>query len=171
MNIDIRREIELDYTEVFNVIKKAFENAEHSDGNEQNLVTKLRKSSSFIPELSLVADYNGKIVGHILFSKVKIGDSIQIALAPVSVLPEFQKQGIGSKLIREGHKIAKELGYKISVVLGHEKYYPKFGYEIASKLGIEVPFDVPIENFMVLNLSNEKCNIKGTVEYAKEFFE
>ncbi|MDE6357391.1 MAG: N-acetyltransferase, partial [Eubacteriales bacterium] len=97
--MNIRQETEKDYNEVFELIKKAFENAEHSDGNEQNLVTKLRKSTAFIPELSLVADYNGKIVGHILFSKIIIGNSNQIALAPVSVLPEFQKQGIGAKLI------------------------------------------------------------------------
>ncbi|MDE6182792.1 MAG: N-acetyltransferase, partial [Eubacteriales bacterium] len=61
--------------------------------------------------------------------------------------------------------------YKISVVLGHEKYYPKFGYEIASKLDIKSPFDVPNENFMALNLNNEKLDITGIVEYAKEFFE
>lgn len=73
------------------VIKEAFTNAEHSDGNEHELVTKLRKSDSFISQLSLVAEINGKIVGHILFTKAIVGNNIVLVLAPLSVLPEYQK--------------------------------------------------------------------------------
>ena len=106
--LDIRQETKKDYEEVYKVVKIAFETAEHSDGNEQDLVVALRNSSSFIPELSLVAIQDNKIVGYILFTKIKIGEYEELALAPLVVLPEYQKQGIGKKLIEKGHQIAKQ---------------------------------------------------------------
>ncbi len=167
--LEIRQENKKDYEEVYNVIKKAFETAEHSDGNEHDLVVALRNSDSFIPELSLVAVKEGKIVGHILFSKIKIGRVEEVGLAPIAVLLEFQRQGVGSKLIEEGHKIAKKLGYHYSIVLGNEKYYSKFGYLPAIQYGIIAPFDVPSNNFMALKLNEAKEEIKGIVIYVKEF--
>ena len=119
--LTIRQESKNDYEEVYNVIKTAFETAEHSDGNEQDLVVALRKSDNFIPELSLVAVMDNKIVGYILFTKIKVDKQEELALAPLVVLPEYQKQGIGRTLIQEGHKKAKELGYHYSVVLGSDK--------------------------------------------------
>ena len=127
--IKIRQENKEDYEEVYNVVKRAFESAEHSDGNEQDLVVNLRKSQNFISELSLVAIQDKRIVGYILFTKINIGEYKELALAPLAVLPEYQKQGIGKKLIKEGHKIAKKLGYHYSIVLGSEKYYSKSGYK------------------------------------------
>ena len=167
--IAIRKENVNDYTEVYNVIKTAFETAEHSDGNEQDLVVALRNSDSFIPELSLVAVKEDKIVGYILFTKIKIENHEEIALAPLAVLPEYQKQGIGSMLIEQGHKIAKQLGYHYSIVLGSENYYPKFGYIPAIQYGIQAPFDVADENFMAIKLNATDTEIEGVVQYAKEF--
>ena len=167
--LTIRQENKNDYEEVYNVIKTAFGTAEHSDGNEQDLVVALRKSDNFIPELSLVAVMDNKIVGYILFTKIKIGKQEELALAPLGVLPEYQKKGIGSVLIQEGHKKAKELGYHYSVVLGSDKYYPKFGYIPAKEYGIVAPFDVPDENFMAIKLNDAEIEIKGIVQYAKEF--
>lgn len=167
--LTIRQENKNDYEEVYNVIKTAFETAEHSDGNEQDLVVALRKSDNFIPELSLVAVIDNKIVGYILFTKIKIGKQEELALAPLGVLPEYQKQGIGRTLIQEGNKKAKELGYHYSVVLGSDKYYPKFGYVSAKEYGIVAPFDVPDENFMAIKLNDTDIEIKGIVQYAKEF--
>ena len=169
--LEIRQENIKDYEEVYHVIKTAFETAEHSDGNEHDLVVTLRKSNNFIPKLSLVAIEDNKIVGYILFTKIKIGQFEELALAPLGVLPEYQHQGVGSKLIEEGHKIAKNLGYHYSVVLGSEKYYPKFGYIPAIQYGIKAPFDVPSENFMAIKLNDNNVNVSGIVEYAKEFFE
>ena len=167
--LEIRQENKNDYEQVYNVVKTAFENAEHSDGNEQDLVNDLRKSDSFIPELSLVAVKDNKIVGHILFTKIKIGKYEELALAPLAVLPKYQRQGMGKKLIETGHKIAKKLGYNYSIVLGSEKYYPKFGYTSAIDYGIKAPFEVPNENFMAIKLKDTEVEIKGTVQYAKEF--
>ena len=151
------------------VVKTAFEMAEHSDRNEHDLVVALRNSDSFIPELSLVAVKEDKIVGYILFTKIKIENHEEIALAPLAVLPEYQKQGIGSMLIEQGHKIAKQLGYHYSIVLGSENYYPKFGYIPAIQYGIQAPFDVANENFMAIKLNDADTGIQGVVQYAKEF--
>ena len=167
--IEIRKEQKSDYEEVYNLVKTAFEKAKESDGNEQDLVVDLRNSDNFVPELSLVAKKDDKVVGYILFTKIQIGKYEELALALLAVLPEYQRQDIGSKLIKEGHKIAKEMGYHYVVVLGSDKYYPKFGYEKASKYGIKPPFDVPDENFMVIKLNDLRKEIKGTVKYAKEF--
>ena len=166
--IKIRQENEKDYKEVYDLIKLAFETAEQSDGNEQDLVVNLRKSKSFIPELSLVAIDKGKIVGHILFTKIKIGEYEELALAPIAVLPDYQRQGIGTKLIEEGHRIARELGFNYSVVLGNEKYYSKFNYIPASQYNIKAPFEVDDKNFMAIKLNDNKT-INGTVIYDKAF--
>lgn len=172
MGIVIREENNKDFNEVYEVIKSAFMNAEHTDNNEHNLVNKLRGSEAFVKGLSLVAEDNGKIVGHIILTKVKIGNNESLALAPLAVLPNYQKSGIGSKLIIESHKRAKELGYRSVIVLGHPDYYPRFGYQPASRWGIKAPFEVPDESFMAIELiENGLKDISGTVNYAKEFFE
>ena len=167
--LEIRQENKEDYEEIYNLVKTAFETAEHSDGNEQNLVVALRESNNFIPQLSLVAVQDNKIVGYILFTKIKIGKYEELALAPLAILPEYQKQGIGKQLIERGHQIAKKLGYHYSVVLGSQTYYPKSGYVPAIEYGIKAPFEVPNENFMAIKLNHTDKEIIGIVEYAKEF--
>ncbi|MDR3026435.1 N-acetyltransferase [Chryseobacterium sp.] len=173
--ITIRKEEEKDYQQVFELTEEAFREMEHSDHQEQFLVEKLRRSEAFIPELSLVAENeDGRIAGHILFTKLKIVNDTEsfesLALAPVSVKPEFQNQGLGGKLIAEGHRIAKELGYQSVILIGHEKYYPRFGYKKTSNFGISFPFDIPEENGMAVELVEDGLkNIKGVVKYPQEF--
>ena len=173
--IHIRQETPEDYLEVFNVVEAAFKTMPFSDQTEQFLVERLRKSESFIPELSLIAEKEGEIVGHILLTKIKIvseqNSFDSLTLAPVSVKPEYQNQGIGGQLIKTAHEKAKELGFKSVVLLGHKDYYPRFGYEKASKYGIELPFDVPEEHCMVVELvENGLKEVSGIVEYDKEFY-
>lgn len=175
MEITIRQENYEDYKETEAVVKHAFTNMEFSDQAEHELVARLRKSEAFIPELSLVAVDNG-IVGHILLSKITIKENDtavdSLALAPVSVLPEHQHKGIGSLLIREALKIAKKLGHQSVIVLGHHEYYPKFGFEKASRWDINAPFEVPEEAFMALELEeNALQHVSGVVEYSSAFFE
>lgn len=167
--MNIRKENAADYNSIYSVVKFAFDSAEQADGNEQDLVIALRKSENYIPELALVAEENGKIIGHIMFTKARVGDADILALAPLSVLPEYQRKGIGIALIKEGHKIAKDLGYRYSVVLGSEKYYPKAGYVPADTLGILPPFEVPRENFMAIKIEKNSPDINGTIIYAREF--
>lgn len=172
----IRREEIKDYKEVFKLIENAFENEVYTDHKEQFLVERLRNAEAFIPELSLVAEIDGEITGYILLTKIKIiNNDIQktsLALAPVAVLKKYQGKGIGGKLIEEAHRKAKELGFESVILLGHEKYYPKFGYEMTIKYGIKLPFDVPDENCMLIELTeNALKDITGIVEYPKEFYE
>lgn len=165
----IRKEESRDYESIYSVVKAAFASAEHADGNEHHLVNALRKGEAFIPELSLVAETDGKIVGHIMFTKAKVGDDVVLALAPLSVLPAYQRRGIGMSLIKEGHSIAAQLGYEYSVVLGSEKYYPRAGYVPAASFGIRPPFDVPEENFMACKIKEGAPDLCGVMKYAKEF--
>lgn len=167
--MQIRKEEPRDYKDVYSVVKSAFSGAEHADGNEQDLVNDLREGDSFIPELSLVAEIRGKVIGHVMFTAAKVNAEAVIVLAPLSVLPEYQKQGVGTALIKEGHRIAAKLGYPYSIVLGSEKYYPKAGYQPAQRFGIRAPFDVPSENFMVYKLKDGAPPLNGILKYAKEF--
>ena len=166
----IRQEATSDYEAVYQLIKEAFASAEHSDGTEQDLVEALRKNKdAFIPELSLVAEENGVIKGHILFTKMKVGSDSVLALAPLSVKPEYQRQGIGMELIRQGHCIAAKLGYSYVIVLGSEIYYPKAGYRPAQEFSIEIPKGIPAENYMAVQLHDDAKPICGKVTYAQEF--
>ncbi len=165
----IRQATAKDFEVIYDVVKTAFANAEHADGNEQDLVNALRTGNAYIPELSLVYELDGKIVGHIMFTKATVGEATVLALAPLSVMPEYQRQGIGLNLISAGHETAKRLGYEYSVVLGSEKYYPKAGYAPADTFGIFPPFDVPRENFMACKLCDTATALHDTIKYAKEF--
>jgi len=168
----VRQENEKDQESVYEVVKSAFATLEISNHDEQDLVTRLRKSASFVPELSLVAEEDGEIVGYILFTEMKAGNTILLALAPLAVRPDRQNQKIGSRLVEAGHKIARERGYKGCIVVGHADYYPKLGYQPASKYGITAPFEVPDDNFMAIEFLTGSLNdVSGTIEYAKEFFE
>lgn len=174
--ITIREEEIKDYEEVEKVIEESFKTAEFTDNDEHNLVRRLRKSAEFIKELSLIAEDNNKIVGHILLTKAFIKDNNReyetLALAPLAILPDYQKIGIGKSLINKSIERARELGYKSIVVLGHEHYYPKFGFKKASNYGIKAPFDVPDEAYMILELIPNSLNgVNGVVEYSKAFFE
>lgn len=173
--IHIRQEISSDYPAVFSIIEAAFKTLEVSDQTEHFLVERLRKSESFIPELSLVAEKEGEIVGHILLTKIKIKNDQEsfdsLTLAPVSVKPDFQNQGIGSGLIHAAHKIAKDMGFKSVVLLGHAHYYPRFGYEWTSKYGIELPFKAAEQNCMIVELVEDGLKgVSGVVEYDKDFY-
>ena len=174
--MNIRTEVATDYLKVFSIIAQAFLTEELSDHKEQFLVERLRFSGSFIPELSLVAEVDGEVVGHILLTKISICDGDikhqSLALAPVSVLPEFQGRGIGSALIKAAHTKAIALGYGSVVILGHKDYYPRFGYKTASQFGITLPFDVPDEYVMVVELIPDALDgVSGVVEYDPAFSE
>lgn len=169
--LTIRQETSDDFKEVFEVNQIAF-----GRDNEAKLVDGLRNNPTvFIPELSLVATNNNKIIGHILFTKIIIKDNNgnineSLGLAPMAVRPEFQKNGIGRQLIKQGFKVAEKLGFKSVIVLGHEHYYPKFGFEPAEKWDIKAPFNVPSNAFMAIELEQGGLdNISGTVFYPKEF--
>jgi predicted N-acetyltransferase YhbS len=174
MELQIRTERPADFAGVEALIETAFADVMYSDHREHQLVASLRKSPAFIPDLSLVAEQNGKIVGHILLTRAQIQHGQQaveiLALAPVSVLPDFQNQGIGSKLIEEAHRRASSSGFIAIALLGHAAYYPRFGYRPAASYGLRFPFEAPDENCMLLELEEGALDgITGTVKYAEAF--
>jgi len=144
--------------------------------NEAKLIRKLRKTGEFMSELSLVAEQDEMVVGHILFYPVYIqskADRYQIlSLGPMSVLPLYQRRGIGSELMMEGLTRAKSLNFKAVIVVGHAHYYPRFGFKPASRWGITSPFEVPDNVFMALELEPHELQGKsGMVIYPEVFQE
>lgn len=174
MLVSIREEEASDHDAVFHVVKKAFENEIYTDHQEQFLVERLRESAVFVPELALVAELDGEVVGYILLTKIRIvnehASTTSLALAPVAVLPAHQGKGIGGQLISSAHEKAKALGFGSVVLLGHENYYPRFGYRPAGNYGVKLPFDVPAKNCMAIELvEGALSDIYGMVEYPPEF--
>ncbi len=170
-NFSIRQENKNDNADIIKVIKQAFENAPHSDNKEHILTEKIKKTKNFIPELSIVAEYEKEIVGYILFSKIKIDNTIQLALAPLCVKKEFQNKGIGKTLIKEGEKIAQKFGFEFIIVLGSPEYYGRFNYIESYNFGINNPFDVEQKYFMAKRLNGSRIYKEGKVIYPKYFFD
>jgi putative acetyltransferase len=169
--VSISSEKHEDYQNIYNVNKLAFKGEV-----EAKLVNNLRKAKGFIPELSLVAIKDGEVVGHILFSIIHIQTDTKnipvLALAPMAVLPKYQKQGIGSMLVRDGLIKCKKSGFKAVILVGHPDYYPRFGFTLAKEKGLTLPFDVPNEAFMVYEIIPRALErIKGMVVYPPEFSE
>jgi len=173
--IIIRQETPKDHSWVIELTAKAFETMPFSEGDEDKLVENLRKASSFIPELSLVAELNGQVVGHILYTPMIIDNGQQqyqsLVLGPVSVLPEFQKMGIGGMLIIAGHQKAKELRFQSVILIGHPEYYPRFGYKPASGFGIKTQIPLPSDDvFMAVELTEGALTgVSGMVIFPPEF--
>jgi putative acetyltransferase len=140
--------------------------------NEANLVDRLRGIAS---TFSLVAVTSNRVVGHLFFSPVVVegkcsSNLLILGLAPVAVLPNYQRQGIGSLLIREGLKECGRSGFHAVVVLGYPDFYPRFGFVPASSKSLGCEYDVPDEAFMVLELeSGALQDCSGTVKYRSEF--
>lgn len=178
MMITIRQETVDDLPAVSCLIKDAFANVSESDHQEHWLVERLHRSDTFIPQLSLVAETEDKnIVGYILLTRIEIvsenGVIPSLSVAPLAVSPRFQRHGIGGKLLLEAHNTARLLGYETAVVLGHKDYYPRFGYRKTAEFGMALPFEVPNEYCMIIELvPNTICKVvQGEVHYPDVFFE
>jgi len=142
---------------------------------ESLLIDLIRRSDRFVPELSIIAEEAGAVVGHILFSYVTIeGDeSFEVlSLAPLAVHPDHQSRGIGTALGEKGLARAEKRGEPLVVVEGHPNYYPRFGFERASLYGIEKAAEVvPDEAFMVKRLSSYDPRYRGKLVYPPPFYE
>jgi putative acetyltransferase len=165
--IVIRAETIGDHSAVHSVIELAF-----GQPNEADLVDALRNVAS--PQISLVAVEGDRIVGHIFFSPVSVESERDIftalGLAPLAVLPECQKRGIGARLIQAGLMECQRIGHDIIFVIGHPEYYPRFGFMVAKEKGFRCEYTVPDEVFMVAELRPGALNGKrGLVKYLPEF--
>lgn len=164
MNLTIRKEANRDVKAIRQVVAAAFENHPHSNQTEHLLVERLREAGALT--ISLVAEVEGHVVGHIAFSPVTIaGRECQwYGLGPVSVLPEFQMEGIGTQLIKAGMSKLRELQAVGCVLLGEPEYYGRFGFAVRD--GLNLP-SVPPEYFLALPFT--KDGIQGTVAYHESF--
>jgi len=165
--LDIRRERDSDIEDIYEINIKAFETQAEAD-----LVNILRNSGVY--HISLVAERNKRVLGHIFFTPVELagGDSELklMGLAPMAVLPEFQNQGIGSKLVKEGLRHCSGENNDAVFVLGHPDFYTKFGFLPSVKYGIKSDYDVPDETFMAIELKSGILDGKqGTIKYNKAF--
>jgi putative acetyltransferase len=162
----IRAEKAGDRDAVYAVNVSAFETP-----SEAKLVDTLREQAQ--PVVSLVAEDNGEVIGHIMFSPVSLSGYPNLkvmGLAPMAVAPRQQRRGIGSALVRAALDQCRQLGFAAVVVLGHPEYYPRFGFSTASQFGIDCEYDVPDEVFMALELEPDALSGKtGRVKYHAAF--
>jgi len=165
----IRSETAGDYPAIHEVHASAF-----GQENEAVLVEELRGSPGYDAELSLVAERDGRVIGHILFSPIAIrtarDPTTALVLAPMAVLAEHQNAGVGSQLVRRGLDACRRLGHRLVVVVGHPEFYPRFGFRPTSRRGLRLPFDVPDEAFLLWEaVPDNPSEIAGMVEFPPAF--
>ncbi|MEL7564240.1 MAG: N-acetyltransferase [Dehalobacterium sp.] len=169
----IRRETSDEFSKIYDLVKIAFQTAKVLDGDEQDFVNQLRASDNYIPELALVAEKNGELIGHIMLTKTYIANDdskfVTLLLAPISVALEFRNQGVGSSLIKESFKLAKEMGYTSVVLVGDPAYYHRFGLKASVSFGIRNKNDIPDEYVMACELvSDALSGISGTIDFYEK---
>ena len=161
--IEIREEDSGDVSAIRTLNKHAF-----GQDQEGNIVDALRSNGGVL--LSLVATLNGHVVGHIMYSPLSVSEVDGAALGPMAVLPEHQRQGIGSTLVEAGNRRLKESGCPFIIVVGHANFYPRFGFKPASACGITCEWEMPDDVFMVLALDHAKmAGVSGLAKYRPEF--
>lgn len=171
--VEIRREQPDDEAAIREVTSLAFESSEFGHNGEAGLVDKLRTEGA--ASISLVAECDDRIVGHIHFSPALIEWSSRrcegLGLAPLSVLPEFQRKGIGSRLITDGLAAAAESSSEFVIALGHPEYYPRFGFAPASDSNVSCELEgVPDEAFMIRWFKQpSSCDGPGIAKYHPVF--
>jgi putative acetyltransferase len=162
--IEIREERPEDLTAIRKVNKRAFD-----QDQEGNIVDALRSNGAAL--LSLVATLDDRVVGHIMYSPITVGETITgAALGPMAVVPEHQRKGIGTKLVEAGNRNLQDAGWPFIIVIGHSDYYPRFGFTPASAFGITCEWEVPDNVFMILVLDESKiAGVSGLARYRHEF--
>jgi len=153
---------------IHDLVKVAFQTAQVSNGDEQNFVDKLRASSGYIPELALVAEQDGQIIGHVMLTKtwVRSADSKRevLLLAPLAVALQHRCRGVGSKLVLESFQLAKNLGYNAVLVVGNPVYYSRFGFTPSVSFGIVHDPPIPDPYVMACELVPQALvGVCGTV--------
>ena len=165
--VSIRPEVPSEYAAIRALVSEVFQQTYGSGDKEAELVELLRRGTAYGPTISLVADIGGVVVGHVVFSAVRLSDFPEIAvcaLAPLGVYRQYQKQGIGSQLIRTGLLECANQGYKAIFVQGSLDYYPRFGFKPISGTRLQTVFKS--DHDMVLELEAGLLGkVSGLVDY------
>jgi predicted N-acetyltransferase YhbS len=174
MDITLRNEKPEDYSAVENLTREAFWNMYQSGCVEHYILHNLRTSPDFIPELDFVAELDGKIVGNIVYATAKVVDDKNdydvIGFGPISVLPEYQNKGIGSKMINHTVELGRNAGYKAIIILGDPAYYGRFGFIAAKNFNIAFADGNYLDALLVLKLYPDALKvIKGKFSESKVY--
>lgn len=168
----IRTETPGDYEQVYRLHYMAFGNRV----DESELVERIRQSEAFVPDLSIVAELQESIIGHVLVSRAVVVEGSEqypvLVVAPVAVHPDHQKRGVGKRLLAEALQRCKAQGEVLVLLIGHPSYYPKFGFVPARPYGLELKqFQVSDEVFMVWEATEGSLGrVKGELRYPAAFF-
>jgi len=161
--LEIRPERPADLAAIRDVNRRAF-----GQDDEGAIVDALRSHGA--ASLSLVATIDGRVVGHIMYSPVELGPISGAGLGPMAVLPEHQREGIGSRLVETGNERLRHAGCPFVVVLGHAGFYPRFGFKPARPLGVTCEWDVPDDVFLILLFDPARMRgVSGLAKYGPEF--
>jgi putative acetyltransferase len=169
MKLEIRPEMHLDHGRVEAIHSRAF-----GGPNEARVVAALRRSPQHRVEYSLVAQLGTSVIGHVLLSAVGLEDQHRVlrkvlVLAPLAVDPDHHGAGVGSALVTEALARAEAADEPLVLVRGHADYYPRFGFQASSRLGIRAPFAVLEDQYMVKTLRAFRPELRGTVRYPSAF--
>ena len=167
-NYTIRPEQPADFAAIYDLVKVAFATAPECDGDEQDYVNKLRLTAGYLPQLALVAEQQGKLIGHIMLTKTDIntlnGNYEALLLSPICVLLEERNQGIGAALIHESFKRARELGYEAVFLVGDPQYYRRFGFRPTTEFDIHISSDIPAKYVQGVELvTGALSDISGSI--------
>ena len=134
-----------DYRAIYQLVRQAFAESRISDGQEQDWIVVQRGKRQYVPQLELVAEQNGRLIGHILMTKHETEDSVPSALylALLSVSPAFQGQGVGSALVKAACAYGAELGYRAAFLVGDPAYYSRFGFRSVAEFGLQNCSELP----------------------------
>ena len=171
MKVHIRLESQRDFRETETLTREAFWDLYRPGYDEHLIVHNLRNTAAFVPELDFVTTFDNKIIGSIMYSKAKVIDDQNIehevlCMGPLSVLPSYQKKGVGSKLIEHSTDKAREMGFTGVILFGNPDYYHRFGFKNAKKFFITTKDGQNFEPFMALELKNN-----GFANIQEKFFE
>lgn len=172
LSFTIRQEREAEFPAIYELIRTAFATAEVSDGDEQDFANRLRIHGNYIPELALVAEFEGKLIGHIMLTRTVVTldngtPYTALMVAPLSVVLNYRNQGVGSALLKEGLRLAGNMGYRVAFLCGNPDYYRRFDFKAIGEYGIRQA-GVPEElapYFMVHELTpGSLATIHGTID-------
>ncbi|MGD1015126.1 MAG: N-acetyltransferase [Roseiarcus sp.] len=164
----IRPERESEFPAIYELVRVGFTTAKVANGDEQNFVDRLRSGDGYIPELALVAEDDGELVGHIMLTRTFVSTAEAprpvLLLAPLCVVLKRRKQGLGARLIQDALSRARRLGHAAVVLVGDPAYYSRFGFKPCASFGIANANGIPDRHVMALELApGALANASGIV--------